>query len=284
MRIVSWNVNGIRSVCRKGFCAWLERDGADVVALQEVRAREEDLPAELLSLPRWQRHLSPAERPGYSGVGLLSRHPFDAVETRLGRREMDAEGRLQRARIGELEIVNCYFPNGSGKERDNGRIPFKLAFYRRLFSTLERGKAKGARILVVGDFNTAHAEIDLARPKENKKASGFTGEERAELDRWLHAGWVDTFRHFEPRAGHYTWWSQRQGVRARNVGWRIDYVLASPAAMPFVRAAAIHPEVLGSDHCPISVTLNPEIHGRWNAPAASLLQSKPDQRRLARPG
>ena len=127
------------------------------------------------------------------------------------------------------------------------------------FDLLEADRAAGVPLLVMGDFNTAHREIDLARPKQNRETSGFRPEEREELDRWLREGWTDTFRHFEDGPGHYTWWSQRRGVRAKNIGWRIDYVLASPGAMPFLRRAEIHPEVQGSDHCPISVDLDPHI-------------------------
>jgi exodeoxyribonuclease-3 len=200
-----------------------------------------------------------AERRGYSGVGLWSREAPDAVETTLGDPSFDTEGRLQIARFGALTVVNGYFPNGNGKNRDNGRVPYKLSFYRALFDRLEADRAAGRPILVMGDFNTAHREIDLARPKQNVKTSGFLEEEREEFDRWLRAGWVDTFRAFEPGEGHYTWWSQRFGVREKNIGWRIDYVLASEGAMKHVRQAKIHPDVRGSDHCPISVELDRKV-------------------------
>ncbi len=154
-----------------------------------------------------------------------------------------------------------YFPNGNGKERDNSRIPYKLDFYRAVFDRVERARRKGDRVLVLGDFNTAHREIDLARPKENVETSGFTPVEREELDRWITAGWIDTFRRFEPGPGHYSWWSQRFGVRARNVGWRLDYVLASGNAEPYLRGAFLHPHVTGSDHCPVGVDLDPAITG-----------------------
>jgi exodeoxyribonuclease III len=259
VRVVSWNVNGLRSVHKKGFERWLARARTDVVAVQEVRARAEQLPEELRSPRRWHTHFVSAVRPGYSGVGLFSRHAPDDVETTLGVKELDDEGRLQVARLGRLTIVNAYFPNGNGKNRDLSRIPFKLDFYRRLFERLEKARRDGERLLVVGDFNTAHQEIDLARPKDNHETSGFRPEERAEFDRWIRAGWVDTFRHFHAGYGHYSWWTQRVDARARNIGWRLDYVLASHGAMPFVKRAAIHPEVFGSDHCPVSVDLDPKI-------------------------
>lgn len=261
VRIVSWNVNGLRAAHKKGFLEWLAAEKADVVGVQEVRAREEQLPEAVRTPEGWRSaHIVSAKRPGYSGVGLFARkRPPDDVVSVLGVEEMDTEGRLQVARFGKLTVVNCYFPNGNGKERDNSRVPFKLAFYRRLYELLEKGLRDGERIVVVGDFNTAHQEIDLARPKDNRETSGFLLEERQEFCRWLRAGWVDTFRHFEKGAGHYSWWSQRFGVRARNVGWRLDYVLASPGAMPYVKRAAIHPLVLGSDHCPVSVDLDPKV-------------------------
>jgi exodeoxyribonuclease-3 len=231
----------------------------DVVGLQEVRATPEQLPVEVRAPSGWHTHFFPAERRGYSGVGLFARVPADELRTSLGVKTIDVEGRVQMARFGRLLVVNAYFPNGNGKDRDLSRIPYKLGFYRRLRAELEAEQRAGARILVMGDFNTAHEEIDLARPRENRETSGFRPEERREFARWIEAGWVDTFRHFEKAGGHYTWWSQRPGVRAKNIGWRIDYVLASPGALPFVRAAAIHPHVRGSDHCPVSVDLDPAV-------------------------
>jgi len=212
-------------------------------------------------LPRWHQHYTAPERRGYSGVGLLSRREPISVETSLGEERFDTEGRVQIARYGRLVVANGYFPNGSGKNRDNSRIPYKLDWYRALFDKLQRLRRGGYRVIVMGDFNTAHREIDLARPKANVKTSGFCPEEREELDRWISAGWTDTFRSFEPGEGHYTWWSQRFGVRAKNIGWRIDYVLASPAAMKFVKGAFIHPKTMGSDHCPIGVDVDPAIFG-----------------------
>lgn len=260
MKVLSWNVNGLRAVLDKGFKPWLKRSGAEIVGLQEVRAREEQVAPALKTLKGYHRAIVAAERPGYSGVGLFSTLPPDEHETSLGEPSFDAEGRFQLARFGKLTVVNAYFPNGNGKERDNSRVPYKLAFYRRVFERLEDDRKKGLPILVMGDFNTAPQPIDLARPRDNTKTSGFTEVERDEIARWLGAGWVDTFRHFHPeRAAAYSWWSQRFGVRERNVGWRIDLVLASPGALPFLRQAAIHAEVLGSDHCPVSVTVDRAI-------------------------
>ena len=261
MRVVSWNVNGIRAATRKGFADWLAADDAEFVGLQEVRALPEQIPDEVRESADHHTYWVPAEKKGYSGVGFLARRPADEVVNTLGVPEFDAEGRFQMLRFGRLRIANVYFPNGSGKDRDNSRIPFKLDFYGRVFDLFASALGDGDPVLVMGDFNTAHEEIDLARPRQNVQTSGFRPEERRELDRWLRAGWVDTYRHFRPDTAQYSWWSQRRGVREKNIGWRIDYVLASPAAMKFVRNAMIYPGVTGSDHCPIAVEVAPEIFG-----------------------
>ncbi|MBW1883068.1 MAG: exodeoxyribonuclease III [Deltaproteobacteria bacterium] len=261
-RVYSWNINGIRAATKKGLAEWIRRGNAEIIGLQEVRAEIEAIPPEIRALDDYHQNFVPARRKGYSGVGLLSRRQPDRTDTSLGEERFDAEGRLQIARFGRLVIANGYFPNGSGKDRSNDRVPFKLDWYRALFARVEKWRRAGYRVLVMGDYNTAHREIDLARPRDNRKASGFLPEECAELDRWIEAGWVDTFRAFENGSGHYSWWSQRFGVRAKNVGWRIDYILASPSAMPFVRNAFIEPDTQGSDHCPIGVDLDASIFGR----------------------
>jgi exodeoxyribonuclease-3 len=203
----------------------------------------------------WHACFAPAERPGYSGVAIYSRRQPDDVQTSLGEPRFDAEGRFILARFGRLRVASIYFPKGSGRERDNSRVPYKLDFYQAVFEEVQRLKRAGP-LLVMGDYNTAHTDIDLARPKSNTKNSGFLPEERAELDRWLESGWVDTFRRRNPAAeGHYTWWAQWGDARRKNVGWRIDYVLASPAADRRVRDAFIWPDVTGSDHCPVGVDL-----------------------------
>lgn len=258
-RIYSWNVNGIRAATKKGLAGWVRQSGAEIIGLQEVRADHDSIPTEIHDLDDYHGHFVAAERKGYSGVGLLSRRKPERIATSLGEDRFDVEGRLQIARFGRLVIANGYFPNGSGKDRGNDRVPYKLDWYRALFDRVERYRRGGYRVLVMGDYNTAHHEIDLARPKDNRKTSGFLPEECEELDRWIEAGWVDTFRAFESEPGHYSWWSQRFGVRAKNIGWRIDYILASPSAMPFVKDAFIEPDTQGSDHCPIGIDLDPKI-------------------------
>ena len=261
MRIVSWNVNGIRACAKRGFAGFLDRCGADVLGVQEVRALPDQIPDEARAPAGWRTTFSPAERLGYSGVGLYARPEPERVETSLGEPRFDVEGRFVAARFrtgggGRLAVVNCYFPKGSGKDRDNSRVPYKLDFYRAVFDRAEDLRREGP-VLVIGDYNTAHREIDLARPRANVRNSGFLPEERAELDRWIEAGWTDAFRALHPdEPDHYSWWAQRGGARARNVGWRIDYVLASPEAMERVRGAFIWPDEHGSDHCPVGVDLD----------------------------
>lgn len=253
MRILSWNVNGLRACATKAFPRVLGESQADVVGIQEVRALPEQLDPETCVPSGWHAHFAPAERLGYSGVAIYSRIEPDDVEVGLGEPRFDVEGRLITARFGRTFVVNGYFPKGSGRNRDNSRVPYKLDFYAAVFAHVERLRRRGS-VFVVGDFNTAHDDIDLARPRSNTKNSGFLPEERAELSRWIDAGWVDTFRAAYPgEGGHYTWWRQWGGARERNVGWRIDYVLASPAAAKRVTDAFIWPHVTGSDHCPVGV-------------------------------
>ncbi len=251
-------MNGLRACARKGFLDWLSRSRAQIVGLQETKARAEQLLPELRRPARWHTAFSSAERPGYSGVGLYSRLEPTWIQTSLGEPRFDAEGRLQIALFGRLVVANVYFPKGSGTKRDNSRVPYKLAFYRALFDQLDQARQDGYRVLVIGDFNTAPQPIDLARPKDNRRNSGFLPEERAELERWFAAGWVDTFRRLHPDTVRYSWWRQAYDARARNVGWRIDLVLASEAAMQFVERAFIATDVFGSDHCPVGVDLSAE--------------------------
>ena len=253
MRIVSWNVNGLRACAKKGFLTVLEESGADLMLLQEVRAFPEQLPAAVRTPDGWHTAFAPAERPGYSGVAIYSRRPPDAVETSLGEARFDSEGRFMVARFGRMAAVSVYFPKGSGRDRDNSRVPYKLDFYGAVFDRIQALRKRGP-VYVAGDYNTAVEAIDLARPKTNTKSSGFLPEEREEMRRWFRTGWVDVFRRQHPdEPGHYTWWRQFGGARENNVGWRIDYVLTSPSAARTVRDAFIWPDVLGSDHCPVGV-------------------------------
>jgi exodeoxyribonuclease-3 len=252
MRIVSWNVNGLRACAREAFPRFLRDSAADVIGVQEVRALPSQLDRVTRSPAGWHAYFAPGG-PGYSGVAIYSRQEPDDVTIGVGERRFDVEGRLITARFGRTFIVNGYFPKGSGSKRDNSRVPYKLDFYAAVLERVQALRRRGA-VFVIGDFNTAQEAIDLARPKENAKSSGFLPEERAAFARWIEAGWVDTFRVQHPaEGGHYTWWRQWGGARERNVGWRIDYVLASPSGAARVTDAFIWPGVRGSDHAPVGV-------------------------------
>lgn len=254
MRLVSWNVNGIRACAEKGFLDWLKAAAPDVVCLQETRATPDQLDRKL-RLPRgYHATWFPAEKLGYSGVATLSRAPHEVVRAGLNPRFAN-EGRTLVTRHGDITVINGYFPNG---QRDHGRVPFKLDYTRAVLEYAEMLRAAGQRVIICGDVNTAHDEIDLRNARGNRNTTGFLPEERAALDEYVAAGWVDSFRALHPgEPNRYTWWSNQPGCRERNVGWRIDYHFVAPELWPRVLAADIHAEVLGSDHCPIQLTLKP---------------------------
>ncbi len=252
--IVSWNVNGLRAAARKGFREWLDGATPDVLALQEVRATPEQLPEEVRSPDGYRTYFHPATRPGYSGVALYSRiDPREVTLGPLGRPAFDDEGRLVVADYGDFLLYGGYFPNGG---RDLSRVPFKLDFSEAVLQHAEARRAEGRSAVICGDINTAHTEIDLANPRSNQKNTGFLPEERAWITRLLDHGWVDVFRQRHPgESGHYTWWSNRKGVRERNVGWRIDAFYVTPDLVDRVADVRHHPDVMGSDHCPIELVL-----------------------------
>jgi exodeoxyribonuclease III len=254
MQLVSWNVNGLRAIARKGFGEWLETVRPDILCLQETRAEPTQLPPEIRQPDAYHAAFVSGERKGYSGVATFSRRPPLRQATGFGLDpRFDAEGRILLSEYERFVLLNIYFPNGAASE---ARLAYKMDFYEatlRFCRTLEQA---GKPLIICGDVNTAHTEIDLARPKENEAISGFLPEERAWLDRFLAAGYIDAFRRLHPdRCDAYTWWSFRAASRRRNVGWRIDYFFVSEALWPAVSAAGIHADVAGSDHCPISLTL-----------------------------
>jgi exodeoxyribonuclease-3 len=251
--LYTWNVNGARSVYRKGFVDWLERTAPDLLFLQEVRAEHGQVPGPMAHPPGYTVWWNPSRvRRGYSGTALYARERPLAVEFGTGTKKYDGEGRTILAEFGSFHVAGCYFPNGGNEHR---RVPFKLGFYNaflRRCEALRRDKP----VLFCGDVNTAHREIDLARPAANRNTTGFLPEERMHLDKWERRGWVDAFRHFHPgEAGHYTWWSMRQRSRERNVGWRLDYFWVAQELMGRVRRCFHAPEVQGSDHCPVGLEL-----------------------------
>lgn len=252
-RLVSWNVNGLRAVERKGFLDWFKKESPDVLCLQETKAEPDQLSDAVKGVAGYQVDFCWGEKKGYSGTATYSRRPAAKVERGFGVSEFDREGRILISRFPEFTLFNIYFPNG---KRDQIRLDYKLRFYDKCLKTLGALAKKGEKNLVVcGDVNTAHKEIDLARPKENRKISGFLPEECAWIDKLIEAGFIDTFRAFEKGPGHYSWWDMQSRARERNVGWRIDYFFVSQALAPHLKAAAIRPEVMGSDHCPVEATL-----------------------------
>jgi exodeoxyribonuclease-3 len=251
MKIISWNVNGIRSVFKKGFVEWFAKESPDILCLQETKADFDQFPEDLRGQTDYSISYSSAVKKGYSGVATFSRQKI--LDTKkIEKKVFDDEGRVLIHEYEKFFLLNCYFPNG---QRDHNRVPFKLDFCEDILKKINKLQ-KIKPVIITGDFNTAHFPIDLANPKGNVKTTGFLEIERAFLDKMLSQGWVDIFRKLNPdKAGQYTWWSNKPGCRERNVGWRIDYFFISPDLESQVKSATILPSVLGSDHCPIVLEL-----------------------------
>ena len=245
-------MNGIRAATRKGFLEWLRTDLPDVLCLQETKARPDQVPADIREPEGYKAFWNPSERPGYSGVVTYSKTKPVSVRAGFGSRRFDAEGRTIRSEYPGFVLYNVYFPNGKQSEE---RLRYKLGFYNAFLRHIDREKAKGMKLVICGDYNTAHKEIDLAHPRENAKTSGFLPVERAWLDKLVAHGFVDTFRMFNPEPENYTWWTQLTNARERNIGWRIDYLFVSENLKDRVKDAFILPEVMGSDHCPVGIEL-----------------------------
>lgn len=251
MKIYSWNVNGIRAVQKKGFIEWLKESDADMVAIQETKAQKDQLDDELINIEGYKSCFVSAEKKGYSGTALYSKTEPLSLTT-LGIEEFDSEGRTLIAEFESFTLINCYFPNSQNK---GARIDYKVAFCDAILEKCRELIAAGKQIVLCGDYNIAHKPIDLARPKQNEGNAGYLPEERAWMDKFTSAGFVDSFRMFTHEGDHYSWWSYRFGARAKNIGWRIDYHCVHESFRDQVAAAQIHPEVMGSDHCPVSITL-----------------------------
>ena len=251
MKLLSWNVNGIRAVLGKGFGEVVASEKPDILCLQETKARPEQvqLPLELAG---YHTCWNSADKPGYAGVAVFSREPPLDVRAGLGHADHDHEGRVLTLEYADFILVNVYTPNAQDELR---RLPYRLT-WDDVFRTHVAHEALRKPVIFCGDLNVAHQEIDLARPRENRRSPGFSNEERASFTRLLDAGFVDTYRHFHPhQTAAYTWWSYRGGARQKNVGWRIDYFGVSTPFMHRVTAARILPHVLGSDHCPVGIQL-----------------------------
>ncbi|MDE2489258.1 MAG: exodeoxyribonuclease III [Elusimicrobia bacterium] len=255
MKLLSWNVNGYRAVWRKGLVQeWFKRQAADVYCLQETKAQTDQLEPDMIHPFGLHGEWHWGEKKGYSGVATFSKTVPDRVERGFGIKAWDGEGRVLVTRHGDVTLFNVYFPNG---KRDEERLKFKMGFYDALLEeVIPRYRKRGEKNLVIcGDVNTAHKEIDLARPKENRGVSGFLPQECAWIDKLLAAGFVDTFREFETGPDHYSWWDMQSRARERNVGWRIDYFFVSAELRPRLKKAWLSPEVTGSDHCPAGIEL-----------------------------
>lgn len=253
LTLYSWNVNGLRAAHAKGFLDWFLSRAPDILCVQETKAAEEQLPRELREVEEYHVYFSAAERKGYSGVALYSRPEPVSVKGGFGTPRLDSEGRTLVADYGDFVLFNIYFPNG---KQSKERLRYKMEFYDAFLDHAEALRKKGKGVIACGDFNTAHKEIDLARPKENSKVSGFLPEERAWIDKFIERGYSDTFRMFNQEPGQYTWWDLKTRARERNIGWRIDYFFVSAELKDRVKAACILPEVMGSDHCPIGMKLS----------------------------
>lgn len=253
INLFSWNVNGIRAAQKKGLLDWMLEANPDILCLQETKAQPDQLDEALTNPEGYHVYWSSAERKGYSGVGVYSRPKPASVDLGLGIEIYDREGRTIIADYGDFVLINAYFPNGG---RDHSRVPYKMDYKAEFLEVCNRLRAEGREVIFCGDVNTAHREIDLARPKQNAKSTGFLPIERAWIDRVVEEGYLDTFRLLHPeQEDAYTWWAYWGNARERNVGWRLDYFFISPGLRERVVAAEIHPEVMGSDHCPVSLTL-----------------------------
>ena len=251
--IVTWNVNDIRACAKKGYLEWLEAEGADIVCLQETKAHPDQLDEELLRPGGWHTAFASAQKRGYSGVAIYAQQEAQGLQIGLGEPEFDDEGRTIVADFGAFVLINGYFPNS---QHSHARLPYKLRYDALVLERSQALRAAGREVIICGDFNAAHTELDLARPKANINNAGFLPEERAWVDDALATGLVDVFRQRHPgENGHYSWWSYRMGARGKNIGWRLDYFLCSPGIAGRVQDVRILKDVLGSDHCPVRLDL-----------------------------
>ena len=250
MKILSWNVNGIRASSRKGFLLWLKKESPDILCLQETKAHPHQLETELMEPEGYRSFWNNPEKKGYAGVAVYTRKKASVVALELPGRSFDSEGRMIAVQIDDFVLINVYFPNGG---RGPERLKYKLDFYEKFLRYADG--LKNRNIVICGDVNTAHKEIDLARPKQNATATGFLPEERAWIDKLIGHGYADTFRRFNSEAGQYSWWDYKTRSRERNVGWRIDYFFVTDKLLPRLKKAFILSDVHGSDHCPVGIEL-----------------------------
>ena len=252
MKLISWNVNGLRAVAKKGFLDWFAKAEADAVCVQEIKAFPEQVEEAVRHPMGYASYWAPAKKPGYSGVAIFTKREPLEVEIGLGDDSFDLEGRVLSLHYPEYVLINAYFPNS---QREGARLGYKLDFCKAMLAHCESLRKNGKNLVLCGDYNIAHNPIDLKNPKSNEKNAGYLPEERAWMDAFTKKGYVDVFRKFEKGPDHYTWWSYRPGIRERNVGWRIDYFCANPEFEDRLRPVTHHTKILGSDHCPIELNL-----------------------------
>lgn len=248
MKIYSWNVNGLRAIDKKGFFEWLENEQPDILGIQETKLQENQLTDKMKEIEGYYSYFSFAEKKGYSGVGVYTKIKPKSVKHGIGIEKFDSEGRILILEYDEFTLLNIYFPNGQMNEE---RLQYKLDFYEELFNYCEDLKAHGKKLIIFGDYNTAHNEIDIKNPKPNSKRSGFLPIEREWMDDIINKGYIDTFRYLYPEEVQYSWWSYRFKAREKNAGWRIDYHFVTENIKDNIKGASILGEVEGSDHCPV---------------------------------
>lgn len=253
MKIISWNVNGLRAVIKKGFNDFLKKENPDILTIQEIKISQEKKDLVKFDFPNYEEFWHPAERPGYSGTLILYKKNLDIINKKngLGIEKFDREGRLQTIETKNFYLINTYFPNSNDLL---SRLPYKLEFNNKVLEYLKKLEAKKP-IIITGDFNVAHQEIDIARPKANEGKAGFTEEERGWMDKFLQKDYVDSFRYLNKDKVQYSWWSYRAGARSKNVGWRIDYFVVSKKIIKKIKKSYILDKVLGSDHAPIGLEI-----------------------------
>ena len=252
MRVISYNVNGLRSAMTKGFTEWLASDPADIICVQEIKAHKENVDFSSIEALGYETFWFPAEKKGYSGVAIFTKIKPDFVQYGNGIMQSDAEGRVIRADFGDITLINAYFPSGSSGEL---RQEYKYQWLDEFFDYIQVLKQTRPKLIVTGDYNICHQPIDIHNPVSNKDSSGFLPEERAWMDKWFNSGFTDSFRYFNPHPHQYSWWSFRANARANNKGWRIDYISESKNLDTALRDARIYPDVRHSDHCPVYVEL-----------------------------
>ncbi|MCC7004517.1 exodeoxyribonuclease III [Candidatus Nomurabacteria bacterium] len=254
MKIISWNVNGIRAWQKKGYFDWFLKESPDILCLQETKAHPEQLSQEMLNPQGYFVYFDHSKaKKGYSGVAVYTKVKPESVEYGVGKEKYDQEGRLLLLKFKKFTLLNVYFPNGGGGPE---RLKYKMEFYDEFLKLIEKLTKNGEKIIFCGDVNTAHNEIDLARPKENENHTGFLRIERHWIDKVVEKGYVDIFRKLNPQKVQYSWWDMKTFARDRNIGWRIDYFFISPDLSKDVENTGILDQVYGSDHCPISLDLN----------------------------